>query len=110
MRVPTTESGGKFKAKGKFGKKDKGKGKDPQLDQGAQMTEWKSENWKWNNWNEKGQNKGLGKKGKGEKKGKEWRAPSPQQQPAFASSQFDSKSTATSLDSHRVKGFFPFCL
>ena len=110
MRVPTTESGGKFKGKGKFGKKDKGKGKDPQLDQGALMIEWKPENWKWNNWNEKGQNKGLGKKGKGEKKGKEWRAPSPQQQPAFASSQFDSKSTATSLDSHRVKGFSPFCL
>ena len=105
MRVPATESGGKFKAKGKFGKKDKGKGKNPQLDQGAQVTEWKPENWKWNNWTEKGQQKGFGKKGKGEKKGKEWRAPSPQRQPAFASSQFDNKSATTSLDSIRVKGF-----
>ena len=110
MRTPSTESGGKFKGKGKFGKKDKGKGKNPQLDQGAQVTEWKPENWKWNNWTEKGQQKGFGKKGKGEKKGKEWRAPSPQQQPAFASSQFDSKSTATSLDSLRVKGFSFFVL
>ena len=105
MRTPSTESGGKFKGKGKFGKKDKGKGKNPQLDQGAQVTEWKPENWKWNNWTEKGQQKGFGKKGKGEKKGKEWRAPSPQRQPAFASSQFDNKSATTSLDSTRVKGF-----
>ena len=105
MRTPSTESGGKFKGKGKFGKKDKGKGKNPQLDQGAQVTEWKPENWKWNNWTEKGQQKGFGKKGKGEKKGKEWRAPSPQRQPAFASSQFDNKSATTSLDSIRVKGF-----
>ena len=103
MRLQATESGGKFNGKGKFGKKDKGKGKNVQLDQGAQVTEWKPENWKWNNWSEKAQQKGYGRKGKGEKKGKEWRAPSPQRQPAFASSQFDNKSTAPSLDSLRVR-------
>ena len=101
--LQATESGGKFNGKGKFGKKDKGKGKNVQLDQGAQVTEWKPENWKWNNWSEKAQQKGYGRKGKGEKKGKEWRAPSPQRQPAFASSQFDNKSTAPSLDSLRVR-------
>ena len=72
------------------------------------MKEWKPEYWKWNNWTGKGQQKGLGKKGKGEKKGKKWRAPSPQRQPAFASSHFDSKSTTPSLDSLRVKGFSSF--
>ena len=107
MRVPTTESGGKFKPKGKFAQKDKGKGKNPQSDLGAQMTEWKPDNWLWNSWTGKGQHKGFGRKSKNEKKGKEWWAPSPQRQPAITSSQFDSKSTTPSLDSLRVRILFP---
>ena len=104
MRAKTAESGDKIKGKGKSGKRDKGKGKNVQLDQGVHGMDWKSENVKRNKWSEKGRQKGFGKKGKVELKGKEWRAPSPQRQPAFTSSQFDSKSTAPSLDSLRVRG------
>ena len=102
MKTQAAENGGKSKGKGKSGKKEKGKGKNVPLDQGTQVMEWKPELWKWNNWSEKGQQKGYGKKGKMEKKGKEWRAPSPQQQAPSASSNFDNKSTAASLDSLRV--------
>ena len=115
MKARAAESGGKFKGKGKSGKKDKGKGKNAPLDQGTQMVEWKPEPWRRNNWSEKGQQKGYGKKGKMERKGKEWRAPSPQHQSPSASSQFDNKSTVASLGSLRAQRGgggkrFLFCL
>ena len=47
----------------------------------------------------------LGKKGKGKEKEKEWWAPSPQRQPAFASSKFNNKLVTTSSDDIRVRGF-----
>ena len=104
MKSQAAESSGKAKGKGKSGKKDKGKGKNIPSDQGSQLLEWKPEFWKWNGGREKGQQKGYGKKGKVEKKGKNWRAPSPQQQqPPSISSQFDNNSTGPSLESLRVK-------
>ena len=104
MKSQAAESGGKAKGQGKSGKKDKGKGKNIPSDQGSQLLEWKPEFWKWNSGSEKGQQKGYGKKGKAEKKGKNWRAPSPQQQqPPSNSSQFDNNSTGPSLNSLRVK-------
>ena len=102
MKTQAAEHGGKSKGKGKSGKKEKDKGKNAPWDQGTQVMEWKPEPWKRNNWSEKGQQKGYGKKGKMERKGKEWRSPSPQQQAPPASSNFDNKSTAASLDSLRV--------
>ena len=48
MKMSATESGGNSKTKGKIGKRDKGKGMNPRLDQGAQAMDWKSDNWKWN--------------------------------------------------------------
>ena len=70
MRTPSTESGGEFKGKGKFGKKDKGKRWNSQLDQGAQVTKWKPRNWKGNNRTKKGQQKGLARKARVKRKRK----------------------------------------